>query len=698
MKGDHPIAWCQNYQGGRAFYTGGGHTKESYAEPGLPAAPARRHPRTPPARPRPTAGRRPATGRSSTAQTLDGWKQAGPGAFTVDDGTLRLRGRHGHALVPGQGAGVVLPQARLEDARGDDNSGVFVGFPASDDPWSAVNNGYEIQIDATDAAGPHHGRRLRLPVRRHQEARDRALRPPGQWNTYEIRVQGERLRVWLNGVKINDFTNTDPARSLTRRLHRHPEPRRRRPGGVPQHPAQGTARPGAPARPSGRRATERWPAAGLQTSADGIACPSRVPRVRTGARPHVTDCPSVRSVSRTARTGVWLIGARGSVATTVVAGCAAVTAGLHPPDRHGHRDPALHRHRPARPLRPGLRRPRHPRLPAAQTRRGPRRRRRPPARPRRGRHTPNSPPPTGRSGPAAPARRHPHRRRTHHRLRRRHTGLLPRPRPRPGRRRQRRLHGTRVGRNRPGRRTGSRPAPSTRRPPCARAAPTSTSPPPPACTTPSSRRPQRPADCRTRAATARPGRPCCAPSSPRCSPSGRSPSGPGPAPTSSAAATARPSPTRPPRPPRTPARNGSWPTPSATVPEGDLHIDDVPALGDWKTAWDHIAFDGFLGTRMILQTTWQGCDSALAAPLVLDLARLLARAHERGLSGPLTRPGLLLQGPGRRPRRRSPTSTPRSSSTPDCCGPGRRHEPGERAGPITGGKGRDGWAEAWVCS
>ncbi|MBJ3808380.1 inositol-3-phosphate synthase [Streptomyces flavofungini] len=71
-----------------------------------------------------------------------------------------------------------------------------------------------------------------------------------------------------------------------------------------------------------------------------------------------------------------------------------------------------------------------------------------------------------------------------------------------------------------------------------------------------------------------------------------------------------------------------------TVPEGEVHIDDVPALGDWKTAWDHIAFDGFLGTRMTLQTTWQGCDSALAAPLILDLARLLARAHEVGLAGP----------------------------------------------------------------
>lgn len=71
-----------------------------------------------------------------------------------------------------------------------------------------------------------------------------------------------------------------------------------------------------------------------------------------------------------------------------------------------------------------------------------------------------------------------------------------------------------------------------------------------------------------------------------------------------------------------------------TVPEGEVHIDDVPALGDWKTAWDHIAFEGFLGTRMTLQTTWQGCDSALAAPLILDLARLLARAHEAGLAGP----------------------------------------------------------------
>ncbi|WP_326700937.1 inositol-3-phosphate synthase [Streptomyces sp. NBC_01754] len=82
-----------------------------------------------------------------------------------------------------------------------------------------------------------------------------------------------------------------------------------------------------------------------------------------------------------------------------------------------------------------------------------------------------------------------------------------------------------------------------------------------------------------------------------------------------------------------------------SAPEGEVHIDDVPAMGDWKTAWDHIAFDGFLGSRMILQTIWQGCDSALAAPLVLDLARLLARAHEAGLSGPRPELGFYFKEP-----------------------------------------------------
>ncbi len=62
-------------------------------------------------------------------------------------------------------------------------------------------------------------------------------------------------------------------------------------------------------------------------------------------------------------------------------------------------------------------------------------------------------------------------------------------------------------------------------------------------------------------------------------------------------------------------------------------IDYVPSLDDWKVAWDYIHFEGFLGARMSMQFTWQGNDSALAAPLILDLARLAAFSKAKGEGG-----------------------------------------------------------------
>ncbi len=76
-----------------------------------------------------------------------------------------------------------------------------------------------------------------------------------------------------------------------------------------------------------------------------------------------------------------------------------------------------------------------------------------------------------------------------------------------------------------------------------------------------------------------------------------------------------------------------------------VRIDYVPSLGDWKTAWDLIQFEGFLGTPMSLQLTWQGSDSALAAPLVLDLVRLVDLAASRGERGALGYLGFFFKSP-----------------------------------------------------
>lgn len=71
-------------------------------------------------------------------------------------------------------------------------------------------------------------------------------------------------------------------------------------------------------------------------------------------------------------------------------------------------------------------------------------------------------------------------------------------------------------------------------------------------------------------------------------------------------------------------------------PQTLVSIEYIESLGDWKTAWDHIHFEGFLGTKMALQFTWQGCDSLLAAPLVIDLVRLTDFAGQRNETGLLT--------------------------------------------------------------
>jgi myo-inositol-1-phosphate synthase len=71
-------------------------------------------------------------------------------------------------------------------------------------------------------------------------------------------------------------------------------------------------------------------------------------------------------------------------------------------------------------------------------------------------------------------------------------------------------------------------------------------------------------------------------------------------------------------------------------PQTLVSIEYIESLGDWKTAWDHVHFRGFLNTPMVLQFTWQGCDSLLAAPLVIDLVRFTELAHRRGERGLLT--------------------------------------------------------------
>ena len=76
-----------------------------------------------------------------------------------------------------------------------------------------------------------------------------------------------------------------------------------------------------------------------------------------------------------------------------------------------------------------------------------------------------------------------------------------------------------------------------------------------------------------------------------------------------------------------------------------VRIDYYRPRGDAKEAWDNIDLVGFLGQRMQLKVDFLCRDSILAAPLVLELVRLVVEAHRRGQGGPQDQLGCFFKAP-----------------------------------------------------
>ncbi|MFI5837225.1 inositol-3-phosphate synthase [Micromonospora sp. NPDC051300] len=76
-----------------------------------------------------------------------------------------------------------------------------------------------------------------------------------------------------------------------------------------------------------------------------------------------------------------------------------------------------------------------------------------------------------------------------------------------------------------------------------------------------------------------------------------------------------------------------------------VRIDYYRPRGDAKEAWDNIDLIGFLGQRMQLKVDFLCRDSILAAPLVLELVRLMAEAGRRGEGGAQEQLGYFFKAP-----------------------------------------------------
>ncbi len=143
-------------------------------------------------------------------QDLTGWKMVGPGRFTVENGALKTDGGMGLLVYTGEKFGDTTLRVVYKTVSEHGNSGVFIRLEEiPTDPWYAVHNGYEVQIDA--AADDWHATGAIYSL---SKAASRAQKPHGEWNTMDIVLRGPVTIVYLNGVKVNEF---DPSQAVPER-------------------------------------------------------------------------------------------------------------------------------------------------------------------------------------------------------------------------------------------------------------------------------------------------------------------------------------------------------------------------------------------------------------------------------------------------------------------------------------------------
>ena len=137
---------------------------------------------------------------------LDGWTHVGPGSMVVEDGMIKTEGGMGLLWYTREKVGHATLRVVFKLTGKESDSGVFIRIPENPtEPWMPVNRGYEVEIgdwpDDYSCTGV---------LYTFTKALARPIRPIGEWNTMEITMDGPQTVVYLNSVKVTDFTEGHP--------------------------------------------------------------------------------------------------------------------------------------------------------------------------------------------------------------------------------------------------------------------------------------------------------------------------------------------------------------------------------------------------------------------------------------------------------------------------------------------------------
>jgi hypothetical protein len=143
---------------------------------------------------------------------LSGWKHAGQGSMTVENGMIRGHGGMGLLYWAGEKLGNCKIRVVWKMQKTNSNAGVFVRVPIEPyEEWMPVFYGHEIQIDNMPELSDeteYHSTGMIYSLTK--PLVPNMGKPGPEWNTFEISLDGPRTIVYLNGVKVTDYTDGDP--------------------------------------------------------------------------------------------------------------------------------------------------------------------------------------------------------------------------------------------------------------------------------------------------------------------------------------------------------------------------------------------------------------------------------------------------------------------------------------------------------
>ena len=147
---------------------------------------------------------------------LTHWKAAdeSPASFQVKDGVLVVDGPRSHLFYQEQGEDAKLQNFEFEatiKTFPEANSGIFFHTQWQKNGWPI--HGYEAQVNAS-----HKDPRKTGSVYSVKDVMKIAPHKDDEWFTYNIRVEGKRIIIKVNGEVVNDYTEPEDPGHKTRRL------------------------------------------------------------------------------------------------------------------------------------------------------------------------------------------------------------------------------------------------------------------------------------------------------------------------------------------------------------------------------------------------------------------------------------------------------------------------------------------------